>query len=134
MSNKVEDSYTTVKKFNNRKKEWVDVKLKPAKEKFQPKKTRSSFDIGDLIEDNMKEGNFGIALITRKEKVRGYHLVYKNGKTTKVYYTDWKYLLFFSDKNTKSISRVGELWVWETPLIELLNEKSLLLHKSKKRS
>ena len=101
-------------------------------------KEKSFFNVGDMIEDNMKTNSMGVGFIVEKELFDGptpYTYTDKTDgkkKTAERVICGWKYLVEFPDPSKKGIARKGELWMWEAPMRELLDDGLLIHHRVKK--
>lgn len=152
---------TPVQKLNNETGEWEDVHFpqEPVQQEFvfidrlapntrpahisedgryEIDKENSFFKVGDMIEDNGSGHNMGVGFIIEKELFDGptpYTYTDKTDgkkKTGERPICGWKYLVEFPDPDKKGLARRGELWVWEFPLRELVDEGLLILHSVKK--
>lgn len=96
---------------------------------------KSFFTIGDMIEDNLDGNNWGIGIIVKAEKATEPTLYTKfddegNKVTDKYPMNQWKYLVDFPSPSETSAPN-GEIWCWEFPMRELIDNKDFILHKKK---
>lgn len=106
--------------------------------RYEIDKENSYFNVGDMIEDVSQDNSMGVGFIVEKELFDGptpYTYTDKSDnkkKTGERPICGWKYLVEFPDPSKKGIARRGELWMWEFPMRELLDDGMLVHHTVRK--
>lgn len=106
--------------------------------KYVADENHSYFEVGDMIEDNMIGNNMGLGFVIQKEYFNASipytytDKVDNKKKTAERPICSWKYLVEFPNPSKKGIARKGELWLWEFPMRELVDDGSFIVHKVKK--